>query len=83
MEKAERGSPNPGGIDKLPQGLSSITGALTNLRKEERLTASQPLESDKLTGEELKEMLVGSLSLEEIEDIRQLKFKEMEKDETD
>lgn len=57
------------GAGVLPQQLYQLSIAFQNLRKEERETTKQPLDSDKASPEETLDMVASAFTLEELEAI--------------
>lgn len=72
----ENDVPKSSGLGFLPQQMMQLSMAVGNMRKEERETASKPLEKDKpdlLTPEQKIAKLAEMLSDEEIEQIKKVK----------
>lgn len=61
------------GAGVLPSQLYQLSIAFANLRKEERETTKQPLDTDKLTAEETMAMIADAFDAEELEKIIEMK----------
>lgn len=74
MEKeAKEGKEAKGGVNFLGQQLYQLSIAYAALRKEERDAAKSPLASDQLSPEDMRVLLVETLSLQELEEMVELK----------
>lgn len=65
--------PKAAGIGYIAQQIMQMSQTISYMRKEERETAKNPMDSDKMTHEETIQMLSEVLSPEDIEQILQMK----------